>query len=165
MAKSRASVIETPLVPEHEELICKVIVDALKFLRLPDSAKPQKIVTQIDRHVRKMQQGAAKKPDTERPDIFFGCLWGAQLARELSWEWASLTFFGPDESQAIGVFSKDRALAIYPFNFISDCLTCGRAVTIMLSFEFLQDGTRIPPLAPLGYVNVMDHVQHIVPYN
>lgn len=163
MAKSLATVTEAPLFSEHQELISKVIADALTFLNLPIRATPRRIVNEIDQYVRKLQMGVSVAPKTERTDIFFGCLWGAQLVRELSWDWASVSIRAAEDTKMIGVFSKDRALAIYPFQFISDCLSHSRTVTIKLSFEMLRNGDRIPPLPCFGYANVMDHVRRIIP--
>ena len=79
------------------------------------------------------------------------------------WQWASVTFHDFEGSQAAGVFSPDRALAIYPFHFVYGCMENGAPVTILLSYNMLVDGTRIPALPKRGYENVMDNVRHVVP--
>ena len=62
----------------------------------------------------------------------------------------------------VGVFSTDRSLAIYPFQFVHGCIHNGVPVTIMLAYNMLKNGA-IPKLPPLGYVNLTDGVRHVVP--
>jgi hypothetical protein len=89
-------------------------------------------------------------------------LWGEQLVREFGWEWSAVTFHDHNDSKAIGVFTRDRSLAIYPWHFIVGCLENNATVTILLAFNMLVAGT-IPPQEPNGYLNLMDHVIHIIP--
>ena len=63
----------------------------------------------------------------------------------------------------VGIFSADRSLAIYPFQFAHGCIQTGVPVTILLAYNMLKDGFGIPKLPPQGYVNLMDGVRHIVP--
>lgn len=91
-----------------------------------------------------------------------GCLWGLQLVREFDWEWTSVTFHGQGGSKAIGVFSKNRSIGVYPFEFIFGCLENQAPVTIMLAFNMLSSG-KIPDLPPGEFQNLMDGVHHIVP--
>lgn len=103
--------------------------------------------------------------DQELDDLAYtlGSLWGEQLVRQFGWRWAWVTFHDHDDSRTIGVFSPDRALAIYPFHFIHGCLRTHAPVTILLAFDILVDGKRVPSLPPGGYENVMDNVHHVVP--
>jgi hypothetical protein len=87
-----------------------------------------------------------------------GSLWGEQLVRELGWQWASVVFEHRADMEVVGVFSPDRSLAIYPLNFVFHCLADANPVTILKAFEILREGSRVPPLPPCGYENVMDHV-------
>jgi hypothetical protein len=91
-----------------------------------------------------------------------GSLWGMQLVRQLGWQWAEVTLHDHNDAKAVGVFSPDRSLAIYPFYFIYGCLENGVPSTILLAFNMLLEG-KIPPQEPKAYVNLMEHVHHIVP--
>ncbi len=101
--------------------------------------------------------------DDDEPAYTFGSLWGTQLVRQLGWEWGWVTFHDHGDTRAIGVFSPDRALAIYPFHFVHGCLRRNTPVTILLAFDILVDGKRVPRLPPGGYENVMDNVHHAEP--
>jgi len=89
-----------------------------------------------------------------------GALWGRQLEREFDWEWSQAQF--EDGSAAVGVFSPDRSLAIYPFYFVLGCLENSAPVTILLSFNMLSAGD-IPTFPQGEFQNVMEGVQHIIP--
>ncbi len=130
----------------------------------PAAATAQDLVEAVDQCVYDLQQGKGPKfgPDDD-PEMTLGSLWGQQLVRELGWEWAAVTFHEHDDAKAVGVFSPDRALAIYPFHFIYGCLENAAEVTIMLSFNLLVDGSKVPKLPPGSYENVMDNVHYIVP--
>lgn len=139
--------------------------DAATMLNLDLSrSSPAEIVEAVDSFMHAWQRG--NRPELSEDDdlsLTMGSLWGEQLVNGLGWEWAGVTFHDHDDSKAVGVFSPDRALAIYPFHFIYGCMENGAPVTIMLSYNMLQDGSRIPALPPGGYENVMDNVHHIVP--
>ena len=125
---------------------------------------PAELVRAVDSFVYDWQKG--KRPEVPEDDdlsLTLGSLWGDQLVRDLGWQWAGVTFHDHGDSKAVGVFSPDRALAIYPFHFVYGCLENDAPVTILLAYNMLKDGTRIPQLPPGGYENVMDHVHHIVP--
>lgn len=122
-----------------------------------------KIVEAVDEFVFASQKGEQSgMTDDEDPALSLGSLWGQQLVRSLGWQWAAVQFRDAD-SKAVGVFSPDRSLAIYPFHFVYGCLENQAPVTILLSFNLLVDGSRIPPLPSAGYENVMDNVHHVVP--
>jgi hypothetical protein len=163
MSASLPNITETPIASEQQELIPKVAADAAAFLGLGGEVTAFEIVERVDEFIHQVQLGNRSPPIDGEPDLLFGCLWGEQLVRELGWEWASITFHDHEDVKAIGVFSTDRSLAIYPFHFITGCLKNNAPVTILLSFNMLRDGTRIPPLPKGGYENVMDNVHHIVP--
>ena len=157
-------ITESDVPSENAELITKVAASAAEFLQVdPRTASPAEIVEAVDDYVHRMQKGTAPAPDGEQVEIFFGCLWGQQLVREFGWEWANVTFHDHDDVKALGVFSPDRSLAIYPFHFIIGCLENQAPVTIMLAYNLLKDGSEIPDLPSRGYENVMDNVHHIVP--
>ena len=136
-----------------------------KAARTPhDAPTAHDIVKAVDRCVYDLQQGNGPEFGAQdEPDLVLGSLWGQQLVRELSWQWAAVTFHEHDDAKAVGVFSPDRALAIYPFHFIYGCLENGAEVTIMSGVQLLVDGSKVPPLAPGTYENVMDNVHYIVP--
>jgi hypothetical protein len=138
--------------------------DAAEMLGIDLSRSAAEIVDAVDAFVYRWQKG--ERPKVREDDdlsLTLGSLWGEQLVRDLGWQWASVTFHDHGDSKAVGVFSPDRSLAIYPFHFVSGCMEKGASVTIMLSYNMLKDGTRIPPLPAQGYENVMDNVRHIVP--
>jgi hypothetical protein len=156
-------ITEAPPSQENAELVVKVAQDAANFLNIdPKKLSPQQIVAKVDDFVYRLQKGKARAPDGEDRDILFGCLWGQQLVAEFEWEWANVVFHEHDDSKAMGVFSRDRSLAIYPFHFIYGCIENGAPVTIALSFNMLL-AERIPKLPARGYENLMDGVHHIVP--
>ncbi len=96
---------------------------------------------------------------TERA-LPIGTLWGELCIRELGWEWVKVHF--EDGSSAIGVFSKDRSIGIYPWYFVLGCVENGAPVTIELAWNMLRGGA-IPKLDRNSYTNLMDGVHHIVP--
>ena len=141
--------------------------DATKILGLKSffsRPKPKKLIRAVDDFIYNWQKGVRPPihPD-EDLSLVMGSLWGEQLVRDLGWQWAGVTFHEHGDTKAVGVFSPDRALAIYPFQFVQGCLENRATVTIMLSYNMLKDGSRIPSLPPRGYMNMMDSVQHIIP--
>ncbi len=171
---AKAKISEAPLPADALKSIAGCAGDALQILGLepgktakksqPAAAAPQDIVKALDQCVYDLQQGRGPEFGAEdEPDLILGSLWGEQLVRELGWQWAAVTFHEHDDAKAVGVFSPDRALAIYPFHFIYGCLENGAEVTILLAFNLLVDGSKVPPLAPGTYENVMDNVHYVVP--
>jgi hypothetical protein len=124
---------------------------------------PLKIVTAVNTSVSRPPGGASGRVDnwTDRA-LPLGSLWGQQLVRQFGWEWSGVVFHDRGDTKAIGVFTKDRSLAIYPWHFVFGCLENNATVTILLSFNMLLAG-RIPAQKKGGYVNLMDHVHHIIP--
>ncbi len=122
------------------------------------------IVERIDSFIHSWQKGKRPKiPEGDDLSLTLGSLWGEQLVKKFDWQWAGVTFHEHNNSKAVGVFSPDRSLAIYPFHFIYGCIENNAIVTIMLSYNMLKDGSKIPKLPSRGYTNVMDNIQHIVP--
>jgi hypothetical protein len=124
---------------------------------------PLKIVTAINKFVSKPPKGPSGRVDnwTDRA-LPLGSLWGQQLVRQFGWEWSGVVFHDRSDTKAIGVFPKDRSLAIYPWHFVFGCRENNAAVTILLAFNMIL-AERIPAQDKGEYVNVMDHVHHIVP--
>jgi hypothetical protein len=122
------------------------------------------LVAAVDQCVRERQKGDGPEfAEDDEAALLLGCLWGAQLVRELGWEWVGVTFHEFDDAEATGVVSPNRALAIYPFHFIFECLENKAPVTIQLAFDILKEGRRVPRLPPRSYENVMDNVHHDQP--
>lgn len=162
--QSLPNISETPLSEENRGLIDLVSSHAAEFLRVdPTIHSAEEIIAKLDQYVHELQQGKVPSPEGEEKEIFFGCLWGDQLVREFGWEWANVTFHDYEDAQAMGVFSPDRSLAIYPFHFIYGCFENKAPVTILLAHQVLSTPNRVPPLPARGYENVMDNVHHIVP--
>ena len=151
---------EQPLDPETADTIQQCAQAAASMLNLDVGAlSPASIIAAIEECLLAMQEGAGPQvPEDDDPSFTLGSLWGNQLVRALGWQWAVVTFDEQKDSQAVGVFSPDRALAIYPLHFVWNCLENAAPVTLKLAFVILTDGTRVPPLPPKTYENVMDHV-------
>lgn len=129
-----------------------------------NNASPSEIINSIDAFVFEWQKG--NRPEVDEDDdlsLMFGSLWGEQLVRDLGWQWVEITFHDHDDSKAVGVVSPNRSLAIYPLHFVYGCMENDAPVTIMLAYNMLKDGSKIPSLPSKGYENVMDNVHHIVP--
>ncbi|MEZ6081394.1 MAG: hypothetical protein R3C09_11010 [Pirellulaceae bacterium] len=138
--------------------------EAASLLGLDADATALDRVRAVDKFVYAWQKG--ERPQTaegEDLSMTLGSLWGQQLTSELGWQWAAVTFHDFEDSKAVGVFSPDRALAIYPFHFVYGCMENSAPVTILLAYNLLVDGSKIPPLPKNGYENVMDNVHHVVP--
>jgi hypothetical protein len=124
---------------------------------------PLKIVTAINAFVSKPPRGSSGRVDnwTDRA-LPLGSLWGQQLVRQFGWEWSGVVFHDRGDTKAIGVLTKDRSLAIYPWHFVFGCLENNAPVTILLSFNMLL-ANKIPAQNKGEYVNLMDHVHHVIP--
>lgn len=161
------NVTETSISSEMQNNIRNCACDAAQLLGVDlKGATPVALVEAVDQFVHQWQKG--ERPDSAGEDdedysLTLGSLWGEQLVRELGWQWAKVIFRDHEDSTAIGVFSADRSLAIYPFHFVYGCIENEAPVTILLAFNILVDGTRVPELPAGGYENVMDSVHHSVP--
>ncbi len=158
--------IEHDIDAELGDDIQRWATDAAALLELSSTASAEAIVRTIDEFVFAWQKGERPQvaPDQDL-SATLGSLWGQQLVREFGWQWAAVAFSDNADADvdAVGVFSADRSLAIYPFHFVFGCMEDGAPVTIALAFNLLVDGSRIPALPKNGYENVMDNVHHIVP--
>lgn len=158
-------ITEVLLDPETVTQLHEVAAEAASFLGvdlLTDT--PATIIERIDECVYRTQKGDGPTlPDDEQIDAFLGTLWGEAMVKEFGWNWSKVIFHEYDDAEAVGVFSPDRSLAIYPFHFIYGCVENDAPVTIMLAFNILKDGSRVPKLPEYGYENVMDNVHHIIP--
>ena len=126
-------------------------------------APASEVIAAINKFVSKPPKRRRGRVDnwTDRA-LPLGSLWGQQLVRHFGWGWAWVTFHDHDDSKAVGVFSKDTSLAVYPFHFVFGCLENRAPVTILLSFNMLDAGA-VPEQGAKAYVNLMDGVHHIVP--
>jgi len=157
---------EQPLRANTASLLQGSAKDGLRILGLDGSEQPAVIVEAIDKFVDNWQQG--KRPSTDAVDpedapYAMGSLWGQQLVRQFQWEWGMITFHDHGDSQAPGVLSPKRDLAVYPIHFLIGCLQDpGVDCTVALSFNMLAAG-KVGKLEPKGYFNLMDGVHRIVP--
>lgn len=169
--ESKMNVTEKQIDDETLDSIREYAQEAAEWLEigLTDELKPEDIVAAVDQRVHEIQkqgpgEDAEKTADTnEEAALTLASLWGEQLVRHLGWHWAKIAFHDHDDAEAIGVFSPDRSLAIYPFHFVFSCFEDGVPVTILLAFDVLSDGQRVPDLPKRGYENVMDNVHHVIP--
>lgn len=153
-----------------EELIPTSILEDLKgaavegasLVNISVEDSPLRIVTAIDSYIKNQPKGKSRVDNWENRALPVGSLWGEQLVREFGWEWRTTYLEGNQPSKAIGVFEKDRSLGVYPWHFIFGCLEYGEEVKVLLAYNFLKSG-KIPELKPRGYLNLMEHIQYIVP--
>ncbi len=134
------------------------------------SADPVTIVDAIDDFAYRWQKGDRPPADViedgDDAPLIFGSLWGEQLVKQFGWQWAKVIFHDYDDSCAFGVFSPERSLAIYPFEFMLGCMRNPAVdVTVMLSFNMLLAGEfqQEQEANQKSYLNVMDVVHRIVP--
>lgn len=158
-------VTEILLDSETVEQLQEVAMQAAAFLGVDlHSDSPSSIVRSVDECVFRTQKGDGPKlPKGEQIEGFLGTLWGEAMIREFGWNWSKVILHEHEDVTAIGIFPPDRSLAIYPFHFIFGCIENSVPVTIMLAFEILKDGSRVPSLPEYGYENVMDHAHHEIP--
>ena len=161
------NISEYPLAAEMLDSIRSYAAEAARILGIDapeENLSTEAIVQAVDQCVYQRQQGSGPKfEEDEEAALLLGCLWGEQLVRELRWQWVGVTFHEFDNAEATGVVSPNRALAIYPFHFIFECLENKAPVTIQLAFDILKEGRRVPHLPPRSYENVMDNVHHDKP--
>lgn len=156
-------VTEEEIAPTTVANVDGAPAEGADFIGVRLDQSPAEIVAAINAFVSKPPRRRSGRIDnwTDRA-LPLGSLWGQQLVRRFGWEWSSVTFHEHDDSKAVGVFSKDRSLAVYPFHFIFGCLENQAPVTILLSFNMLEAGA-IPAQGAKEYINLMDGVHHIVP--
>lgn len=158
MRVSEESKVEKNLI----EQFASVADEGRQLIQMQDCQDSVKLLTLINDFLT----NPPKKKWFKRVDTWtdralpLGTLWGEIFVKELGWEWVNVRF--EDESQAIGVFSKDRSIGFYPWHFILGCIDHGAPVTVLLAWNMLKDNA-IPELEPNGYENLMDGVHHIVP--
>jgi hypothetical protein len=159
---------EKPLSADTAKMIAGSANDALKMLGLDDSAPPGVVIEALDAFVDAVQHGERTLPEgVEAEDLPYSCgsLWGQQLVRQFNWEWATVTFHQHKDTQAPGVLSPDRKLAIYPIHFLIGCFRDrGVDCTMALSFNMLMAGKMSDlDVSDRSYANLMDRVGRIVP--
>lgn len=161
-----AHVVQSTPADDTMELIGLVAADAATILNVSLDDSPQSIVAAVNECVRDIQKGEGPELDEEEEDIvmLLGALWGNQLVKGLSWEWANIDINEGDEPfAAIGVVSPTRNMVIYPFNFVAGCLENGITSTILLAYNMLVEKADDVSFEPGTYENVMSYVHHIVP--
>ena len=139
-------------------------------LGLDESSTAQQITEAVNEEIHRQQKEGHQdgKPPGDPMDtepLCLGSLWGEQLVAKFGWEWVLLTFHEHGDANSLGVSSPDRAWIVCPFEFVFGCLVNNVTPTVALSFNMLEDGTRIPGMAPNSYENLMAGVTHIIPPN
>lgn len=160
-----ANTTDEPMDDEAMGIIRACAGKALAVLGLNAALPAAMLVEAVDDFAHRWQKSdrlpAEVIEDTEHARLYFGSLWGEQLCRQFGWEWRKVVF--GDGSEAFGVVSPDRSLAVYPFHFMLGCMQdAGVDVTVLLSFNMLLAGS-IPRMRRRSYTNVMDGVHRIVP--
>jgi hypothetical protein len=161
--KKKKGFSEQPVKAETMRLIKKCAADVERLIGIDSrNADARTVVEAINTYASKWQKGE-RPTDLEDSQYTLGALWGEQLVATFGWEWTSVTFHEHGDSEAIGVVSPNRSLAVYPFHFLLGCLQdSGVPVTILLAFNMVAEG-KIPQMPAHGYQNLMDGVHHIVP--
>ena len=162
-----ARISEDPCPADTLENIRACATDALDTLELVSApSEPREAISGVNEFIRrwhKENRPGEGSEDFEDSRLCMAALWGEQLAATFGWQWAWVTFHDFDDSRALGVFSANRSLAIYPFEFLLGCMRNPDVpVTILLAFNMLSAG-KIPDYPANSFVNVMDHVHHIIP--
>lgn len=165
--KKKKGISEHPVKAEILQHIRNCVASADCLIGIdPRNSDARTVMAAINTYVTKWQKGERPPKnvaDLEDSQYTLGAVWGEQLAATFGWEWASVTFHEHGDSGAVGVFSPDRSLAVYPFHFLLGCLQDPRVpVTILLSFNMLAEG-KIPRMPAQGYQNLMDGVHHLIP--
>jgi hypothetical protein len=150
---------ERPLPPNVRQEIKQHLADGALMAHVdPEQDTPGAVIGAIDVFLSRWQAG--DRPDLDENDdvpLALGSLWGQQLVEALGWQWSSVMLPGKGRPvSAIGVFSRDRALALYPFHAVRACLEKGSPVNVRLVFNALMEGTRFHGLAAGGYRNVLE---------
>jgi len=150
---------ENPIPATMRKEIKQHMADASLMVHVDTEVDtPGAIIGAIDVFLCNWQEG--ERPDLDEDDdvaLALGSLWGEQLVEALDWQWASVTFPGKKKPVVVlGVFSPDRAAALYPFHAVRACLDKGAPVVVRLLFSALMEGTKLRNLPPRGYQNVME---------
>ncbi|MGD9683427.1 MAG: tetratricopeptide repeat protein [Candidatus Obscuribacterales bacterium] len=158
---------ESEVAAETVEQVREKACQALKFLDLKKDADAEEIIETLDSHIDGLQQELAASPErlvaeenalAERA-VLLGSLWGETLAKQFGWHW---TFVEIGSSRILTIVSPDRALAIYPCQFISSCLLdADQDCTILLAYNMMKDGLGDVPAN--GFENVMEGVFRMFP--
>lgn len=150
--------MEHPLPANMRKEIKEHVADASLMLRVDvETHTPAAIVGAIDVFLCRWQEG--ERPELNENDdlsLMLGSLWGEQLIEALGWQWASVILPDRGNAVAVGVFSRDRALALYPFHVVRACVDKGAPVAVRLAFNMLLEGTRFHAMPARGYRNVME---------
>lgn len=160
-----AHVVETPPSAETMRLIDLVAADAAKILGVSLDESPKTILEAVNECVHDVKKGDGPKLDEDADIVMLlGALWGNQLVKALSWEWANIDLTDRDPPfAAIGVVSPNRDKVIYPFNFISLCLEKDVVVSTLLVYNVLVEKPETTVYEPGSCENMMTRIAHIVP--
>ena len=149
---------ERPIPPAMRQEIRQHAADAALLLRVDvETQTPAAIAGAIDLFLCRWQEG--ERPELDENDdlsLMLGSLWGDQMVEALGWQWAAVTLPDRRNSTVLGVFSRDRALALYPFHAVKACTDKGAPVAVRLAFNMLFEGARFHAMPARGYRNVME---------
>ena len=135
----------------------------------PKLIDPTQIVECIENYILKHQKEKPSflakllnsKPNTTRPALALGSLWGDQLIQKFGWSWTCAV--SSDGVDFYCVVPSDRSFAIFPTYFVKGCLDNKDVdCTIMLAWNMLEQGN-IPTLPAEGLENLMNGIHRIVP--
>ncbi len=150
---------------EELDLYHNVSQDAYRCLNLSTSDTPQNVTRVIDDTLSSMIRGFGPlfAPE-DRPDTLFGCLFGEQFVREFAWEWIQVVDADADvTNESAAVASPNRALVIYPFQAVKDCLEGNTSVKFALAFNMVKQPSEIPAYSADSFADVMRGVHHVFP--
>lgn len=148
--------VEAPISDEQREGIDELAIDAAEYLQVDQASQTARdILERIENWIRQLQSKQVQPIQGEEMDLLLGSLWGSQLVKALAWEWAEVTFLDSDNAEAIGVFSPDRSLAIYPFHYLYGCLEHSVEPCLVIAFDQLTAPASHPRPTARHYQNLM----------
>ncbi|MDM0113113.1 DUF3806 domain-containing protein [Variovorax sp. J22R133] len=159
---------ERSLTPKEQSRLSSYARIGLQMIGEFEDTRPSAVVAAIDGCVDMLQRKQRgwlarllnlKSNNTETARAL-GVTWGDQVVREFGWEWVVVLL---DGKRFFAVTPPDRSLAIYPTEFILECLDAPQAdCTVSLSFDMLRSGS-IPMQTPLSYTSVMPAIHRLKP--
>jgi hypothetical protein len=148
--------VESPISDEQREGIEELAIDAAEYLQVDQANQTtREILERIENRIRQLQTKQVQPIQGEEMDLFLGSLWGSQLVRALAWEWVEVTFLDSDNAKAIGVFSPDRSLGIYPFHYLYGCLEHTVEPCLVIAFDQITSTVNQPKPTARHYQNLM----------
>ena len=165
------AIIERALTPQEQKEISDHASRAFGTLGLTaPQGEPEAILQAVEDFVDRWQDEKRRplkklfsrgpSPNPTSTSLGLGFLWGNQLVRRFGWVWTRIQDNG---QETFAVVSPDRAIAVYPTQFLRVCLDDPRVdCTIMLAFNMLAAG-KVSGVPARSYENLMGGVHRIVP--